>query len=302
MYIVEIEEVSGNGVFSIAVFGTCRVRDFWSSCVDAGLANVTYSVTGFTQTIQQASQLFQYINGHHVMPPPVQMLCYDRFIGGFPGYDEDQIMLGREQLESVDMFAIEISTKKEFVFEDNSLSIDRLMDLIKSDNSGQLLDWFSNLSRGTPVDGKEDSVLDVKFSKDLEVEITGTGKHYTYQKEIVNDIMNNTVMFSRAEDEVREQLFSIKNEFLKPIIAIPAPTFSEKKILEREQIVSILENSVEDIGFNIFNPSKIISEFGVENSMVGGGTNVNHYESEFLVHLGEKFVEYSQKIWDEISN
>ena len=58
------------------------------------------------------------------MPPHVQMLCYDRFIGGFDGFDEDHIMLGRKQLESVDMFAIEISTTKEFVFDGHSLSID----------------------------------------------------------------------------------------------------------------------------------------------------------------------------------
>ena len=93
MFIAEIEEMGGDGVFSIAIFGTCRVRDFWSSCVNSGLANVTYSVTGFSQTIEQASQLFRFINGNSDMPPHVQMLCYDRFIGGFDGFDEDQIML-----------------------------------------------------------------------------------------------------------------------------------------------------------------------------------------------------------------
>ena len=128
----------------------------------------------------------------------------------------------------------------------------------------------------------------------------GTGKHFTY-KEILSDIVESTIMFSRSEDEVRKQLSAIKKEFDKPIIAIPAPTFSEKKIPEREEIVSILENSIDDIGFNIFNPSGIISEFGVEKAMLGSGANENHYEPEFLVRLGEEFVTHSQKFWSESS-
>ena len=300
MFIAEIEEIEGDGVFSIAIFGTCRVRDFWSSCVNSGLANVTYSVTGFSQTIEQASQLFRFINGNSDMPRHVQMLCYDRFIGGFDGFDEDHIMLGRKQLESVDMFAIEISTTKEFVFDGHSLSIDRLVDLAYSDNSGLLIDWFSDLSRGKSAEEQVNRGLNEEFTN-LEVEVVGTGKHFTYQKEILSDIVESTIMFSRSEDEVRKQLSAIKKEFDKPIIAIPAPTFSEKKIPEREEIVSILENSIDDIGFNIFNPSGIISEFGVEKAMLGSGANENHYEPEFLVRLGEEFVTHSQKFWSESS-
>jgi hypothetical protein len=273
MLIMDIYSKDGNNTIRAAVIGTCRLNNPLLKLRESDGAKVLWQHSGFAHSIHEVLQWISIINLEKEIPTELFPLIYGNSHGDLMNIKSKAgWQKGKELVDTVDIFLIELSTRNRIYTTDFDFNSDYLTTHFVRPGGLTLLDWWSSVCQGASYSEidfenllESASKLELGFPNSLESMLSQCKRINETNVQVLNAIeyLNNKTPNSQCT-----------------IIVNPdVPNINLKSFLAHE--------SAEKESFRYLDPNILIRNFEPAEVFMGEGKDENHYNVSFELRMGE---------------
>tara|TARA_B110000444_G_scaffold251312_1_gene278982 strand:+ start:645 stop:1463 length:819 start_codon:yes stop_codon:yes gene_type:complete len=259
----------------VTVIGTCRVHDPLKKMEDKGLLKLNNNpINQFVHNTDEIIQRISLLTNNIEYPENLKKFIFDesKFFNS-PTFE----------FEDSDIIIIEVSSGKMVSFGNHHLQMNRLVEYVKNDKANDFKKWMRKIRRKTkdgqiyePFEGEELSENPFKMLNQL------------------NLSLQNIETLSNAIKEI----LHLTNKKIIIVNHINLPKYDGTTLSSREELCLNIEILSNELGFDLFNPAKIIIMNGRGDILKDNGKDINHYSNNGLQIIGHKLI---KKINNKIS-
>ncbi len=254
----------------IVSIGTCRCRDTVVPKNQDDGTLVAYS-PGFAHSIQHSIQWLEFIYGDKTIPPNFYKLFFGKnFDDPKQKWQARFDKLRRESL-NCDTLVIEISSLKDFSASNIRFNPMYFSAMIAT-GEGEMLDWWSMVSRGLEFEG--------------EIDYVSASQSIGVSEEFLQDFVGS-MKIDECTSKILEDCFAEiceKYSFFEDVIIIIPPYRSE---LYRE-----VRPLTHKFGFKLFDPTSYVGGIDLKDVFRKEGNDINHYTESFSKAINQKFMSF----------
>ena len=278
MRIMDIYSKDGDETIRAAVIGTCRLvrplnklRECNGAEVDG--VKVIWAHSGFAHSIHDALQWISILNLEKEIPTELVPLIYGKSHEDSIGIkNKAEIQKGKELVESIDIFLIEVSTKNRVYTNEFDLNSDYLTKHFVRPGGLTLLDWWSKVCQGGSYSKEE-----------LEHLLKSVSKLHLAFPNYLESILSQCKRTNETNVEVLNAIEYLKNQIPNSqCIIVANPDTSNINFTS-----FLAYESTEKESFRFLDPNALIQNFEPEEVFMGEGKDTNHYNESFEEQMGE---------------
>jgi hypothetical protein len=273
MRIIDIYSKDGKKTIRAAVIGTCRLANPLLKLEKSECAKVIWEHSGFAHSIHDALQWISIITLEKEVPTELAPLIY-----GIPRdslnrtKSKEHWQRGKELMESVDLFLVELSTRNRIYTDDFDFNSDYLTEHFVRPGGLALLDWWSKVCQGGSYS-----------ETDLEYLLESASKLHSGFPEHLESILSQCRRINEKNSQVLDAIEYLNHQITNSqctIIANPdASNINFKSFLAHV--------STETKSFRYLDPNVFIRDFEPAEVFMGEGKDKNHYSQSFELRMGE---------------
>ena len=273
MRIFDIYSKDGKKTIRAAVIGTCRLVNPLLRLEKSEGAKVIWEHSGFAHSIHDALQWISIITLEKEVPTELAPLIY-----GIPRdslnrtKSKEHWQRGKELMESVDLFLVELSTRNRIYTDDFDFNSDYLTEHFVRPGGLALLDWWSKICQGGSYSETE-----------LENLLESASKSHSGFPIHLESILSQCRRINEKNSQVLDAIEYLNHQITNSqctIIANPdASNINFKSFLAHV--------STETKSFRYLDPNVFIRDFEPAEVFMGEGKDKNHYNQSFELRMGE---------------
>ena len=251
----------------VTYFGSCRIHEPLEILENKGLISLNQPKYGYVHSSKEIIQEIKAIKEDIEIPANLF-----RFVVTRNKEDIDKIKVSRKHdLSNTNIFFVEISSLKLLRFKDYYLQINNLRRNLFAD-SNEFDRWFKAKEKSKGCFFEEE------------------------QKNIEADIANDCLVSFQDEAEIKKDIKEIYSA-LKGINSVADIIFvthcsalgkDGQSLKRRDDLIEFVERSASELGYNIFNPSKIMEDLGQSDALEKNGAETNHFTAAFKEKISEE--------------
>ena len=242
---------------SVVALGTCRVHHPLNKLENEDeIKIIQIPKNQFVHNTDEIIQRIGYLQNKHNYPKELLKYIFE---------NPEGIHSSPNNFDEACTVIIEISSAKKVSFGRYHLQMNRIIEEISNDKSNDIKKWMVKMRKKTNNGQKivltEGAVIDNNIFK----------------------MLNQFNLSIQNKQELKEAFLNILTILDKKIIFvnhIDLPKTNGVSLKSRDDLCSSIRELSEEIGFELFEPSEIISKYGREKMLKNKGADLNHY-SEF---------------------
>ncbi|MDQ2860502.1 MAG: hypothetical protein M3T55_07215 [Pseudomonadota bacterium] len=276
MVIFELPAAGDRGDLRAMSLGSCRVKNPLFVLRDRGDLRIRAEGPSPTHTVAEALQSLTVVLGERSIPESLTPYIYEG------DHRPSLNRLAGTIRHGIDVFIIEISDDKQFIYNDICLNQNFVSRNLVQAHRGALLDWYREICRGRPAE--ESSVRAAMNKLDTE--------GFSYGAPMAA-LLRGLKLERRDGEEIAQNLGDLVAKMggrwiVVGPFAIPG---DEGDIMQRRRAFNeSLRDGAGRCGALFYDPSQLILAYGKETALAGGGADIYEYAETFYSTVGETLV------------
>jgi len=271
-----------SGRLRVGVIGSCRARDTFYEAyqLDPALRSsagapecplVWYRYSAFTHTLPQALQYHRIVSGDLEIPEDLQpCILFNRMSDGIR---KRLSSLTPELTDSIDLYAVEVSTFGELVVGDYSLHASYVEPKLVRAGGKPLLNWWRSVST----------------NGDAHAEVVAATLAALPSREIEDNATNRWIieegrLVEQSDEAAGASLRALRQRLDRPLLLMPAFNTPTKFSQARATMIERLDRLATTEGCHFFDPTSVVAAAGHEVALKGG-VDTMHYAKGFHYSL-----------------
>ncbi len=277
--------------FRVGVIGSCRIRDLFIEAYkldpkppeSVGAPEcplVWYRFSAFNHTLPQALQYYRFITGQIQIPEELHPFVFSQNVT--PAVQKRISTLTPEIIDSIDLFAVEVSTKRDFSVGDFMLNSSYTETKLIRAGGKPLLKWWRSVAQPN-----EDHLSVVQ--KTLEA----LPSNHIQDSVQIRSVIGEGRWQTQSSEGLAVSLLKLMDSLGKPVAIVPAFNDPDNldnsgvELTEELQTLSVLK------GCHFFDPTSVVASAN-RQSALKGGKDTKHYEPGFHYKLLKSVVPFLQ--------
>lgn len=256
----------------VTVFGSCRVYTPCDLLQKKGVVRLNQkNIFGYTHYAKEIYQQFEFIAG--ARPVPARLRPFLNIPSHWEPPAAAELSHFHSLFSETDIFVVEVSSIREVVFKSVFLQINRVQELLASEES-VLAKWWKPMLR------------------------TGVNDIYAYPLDratpVDAEVVKSLMIREQNTDQIEADIRKIMNFLEKPIIFVSHfdTDYDRTSIPQRRMIIDTLSRVCRRPGVHVFDPTTEVLDAGLDVAI----TDLGHYKPTFEPHIAECIARVIQKV------
>jgi|GEM_PF-1653021 len=276
MIIFELPSNDGGLGPRAASLGSCRVRNPLYVLRDRGDLRICDGGLAATHTAAEALQTLRLVTGEARIPDELAPYVFET--DKTPSTER----LARTLEGGVEVFLLEVSDDKQFVYGDVLLQQNFVSRSLVQAHQGALLGWYREICQGRVADG-------ALVETSLEKLRAGGSRHDAWMA----DLLRGLRLRRPDDDELAQTLGEMMERAAgrwAVVGAITVPGHEGAMMHDRRVLNEKVARAARRCGAAFFDPSQFVSDYGRRTALDANGADINEYAETFYPIVGETLV------------
>lgn len=263
----------------IAPVGSCRIHD----PLIAAMIGTEYKIANlpapsFTHNSSEALQRIRHYMGNYDYPPHLKEL---------QTRTNSTRLLKSMKFEDIDVFLVEISSKKLLKYEANTLQWNNFTSHVRK-------------SMGVDIGGSWLKKMDGRFKENGGHVIGPDGFDYPIEineakAKIFSSVIAETQNLEQLEEEI-VRILSLTNGKAIFVNHINVKKRNGRLIRDRNELIESIQMICQKNNFSFIDPSDLLKKINQEDLMKDSGLDSNHYNEQWVGKVGDFLLERVKQI------